>query len=80
MQHARSVAIPFAVACIGIASFTAMDAAMKGLSIAIGAYNATLWRTIAGTLLGGVLFVANRVPWPAPSTFACICCAAPSSR
>lgn len=69
MQHARSVAIPFAVACIGIASFTAMDAAMKGLSIAIGAYNATLWRTIAGTLLGGVLFVANRVPWPAPSTF-----------
>ena len=44
----RSVAIPFAVACIGIASFTLMDAFMKGLSIAIGAYNATLWRTGAG--------------------------------
>jgi S-adenosylmethionine uptake transporter len=57
------------VACIGIASFTLMDAVMKGLSLAIGAYNATLWRTVAGAVLGGVLFFANRLPFPAPSTF-----------
>ncbi|HWI86663.1 MAG TPA: EamA/RhaT family transporter, partial [Sphingomonas sp.] len=29
--------IAFAVACLGIASFSCMDAVMKGLSIAIGA-------------------------------------------
>lgn len=64
----RSVALPFAVACIGIASFTLMDAFMKGLSIAIGAYNATLWRTAAGAVLGGAIFLAHRHPWPALST------------
>jgi S-adenosylmethionine uptake transporter len=31
-----SAAIPFAVACVGIALFSAMDAAMKGLAIAWG--------------------------------------------
>jgi S-adenosylmethionine uptake transporter len=68
MTVSRSIAIPFAVACVGIASFTAMDAFMKGLSIALGAYNATLWRTIAGSLLGGVLFVGTRQRLPARST------------
>ena len=63
-----SAAIPFAVACIGIASFTLMDAYMKGLSIAIGAYNATLWRTGAGAVLGGAVFLAARHKLPAPST------------
>jgi S-adenosylmethionine uptake transporter len=64
----KSIALPFAVACIGIASFTLMDAYMKGLSLAIGAYNATLWRTVAGTLLGGAIFLVRRHPWPALST------------
>jgi S-adenosylmethionine uptake transporter len=68
MSQSRSYAIPFAAACLGIATFTAMDAAMKGLSISIGAYNATLWRTVAGSLLGGGLFFARRLPLPAPST------------
>lgn len=65
----RSVALPFTIACIGIASFTLMDAVMKGLSIAIGAYNATLWRTLAGAVLGGLLFFGRRLPFPALSTF-----------
>ncbi len=64
----RAVALPFAVACIGIASFTLMDAFMKGLSIAVGAYNATLWRTAAGAVLGGAIFLAARHPWPALGT------------
>ncbi len=64
----KSIALPFAVACVGIASFTLMDAYMKGLSLAIGAYNATLWRTVAGTLLGGAIFLVRRHPWPALST------------
>ena len=69
MTAERSIAIPFAVACLGIASFTAMDAAMKGLSIAIGAYNATLWRTVAGAVLGGIIFFAKGLPLPARDTF-----------
>jgi S-adenosylmethionine uptake transporter len=68
MPQSRSIAIPFAAACLGIATFTAMDAAMKGLSISIGAYNATLWRTVAGSVLGGMLFFARRLPLPALST------------
>ena len=55
----------FAVATLGIAVFSAMDAMMKGLSIEIGAYNAMLWRSIIGAAIGGILFVALRKPWPA---------------
>ncbi|HEV2569952.1 DMT family transporter [Sphingomonas sp.] len=64
----KSIAIPFAVACIGIASFTLMDAFMKGLSLSIGAYNATLWRTLAGAAMGGTIFLIRRHAWPAMST------------
>jgi len=42
--------VPFSVAAAGIATFSAMDAVMKGLSLSIGAYNALLWRTLAGAL------------------------------
>jgi S-adenosylmethionine uptake transporter len=68
MSASRSIALPFAAACLGIASYTAMDAVMKGLSLSIGAYNATLWRTIAGSLLGGALFFGRRLPLPPAST------------
>jgi S-adenosylmethionine uptake transporter len=44
-----------------------MDAAMKDLSIAMGAYNAVIWRNMLGSLLMGVLFVASRQPWPEKS-------------
>jgi S-adenosylmethionine uptake transporter len=60
----RSVAIPFAVACLGIALFAAMDATMKGVALAIGAYNAMLWRNMIGSTLAGALFVGRRTPWP----------------
>jgi S-adenosylmethionine uptake transporter len=56
--------VPFAVATAGIALFSAMDAVMKGLSLAIGAYNALLWRTMAGAIFGGILFVLRRQKWP----------------
>jgi S-adenosylmethionine uptake transporter len=56
--------VPFAVATAGIATFSAMDAVMKGLSLAIGAYNALLWRTLAGALFGGTIFVLRRMKWP----------------
>ena len=61
-----SILIPFAVAAAGIALFSAMDAVMKGLSLAIGVYNALFWRTLAGTLFGGAVFLAARMAWPGP--------------
>ena len=59
-----STALAFGVATLGIALFSVMDAVMKGLSLEIGAYNALLWRTLAGSLLGAAFFFGNRSPWP----------------
>lgn len=57
---------PFLVACLGIALFSVMDGVMKGLSIALGAYNAMLWRQVAGFGLGGTVFLLTRSRWPSP--------------
>lgn len=56
--------IPFAVATLGIALFSAMDAVMKGLSLAIGAYNAVFWRMLLGLVMSGVLYSFARAPRP----------------
>ena len=61
-----STATAFGVASLGIAAFSAMDALMKGLSVEMGAYNALLWRTLAGAVIGGAVFFARRSPWPGP--------------
>src|SRR3546814_12941764 len=63
-----SPVLPFLVACAGIATYSAMDVLMKGLSIDIGAYNAVLWRTGAGTLLSGLLYFASRPKWSGRAT------------
>jgi S-adenosylmethionine uptake transporter len=68
MSRGNSSSIPFAIATLGIAIFSLMDVLMKGLSIAIGAYNAMLWRLMAGTVLGAALFLVRRSPWPQKST------------
>ncbi|MBY0520079.1 MAG: DMT family transporter [Sphingomonas sp.] len=54
----------FAVASVGIATYSVMDALMKGLSIQSGAYSAVLWRSVAGVLLLGTDFVARRRALP----------------
>ena len=59
-----SVALPFAAACLGIALFSCMDAAMKGLSIAMGAYNAMLWRVAIGAVIAAIPYAARRKAWP----------------
>jgi S-adenosylmethionine uptake transporter len=64
MSAARPLAIPFAVCCAGVALFSVMDAAMKGLSLSIGLYNALLWRAITGTILGLALMLLTRQRWP----------------
>jgi S-adenosylmethionine uptake transporter len=58
--------IPIAVAALAIGAFSTMDALMKGLSLAIGPYNALLWRTLMGAAIAGLVFLARRSPWPAP--------------
>lgn len=63
-----SPVIPFLIACAGIATFSAMDVLMKGLSISLGAYNAVLWRTGTGTLVAGALWFAGRPQWPDRAT------------
>ena len=60
-----SPAIAFAVAAAGVGTFSLMDAAMKDLSLSVGAFNAVLWRNLAGTLIAGMLFVATGQGWPA---------------
>jgi len=63
-KTAKSAAMAFPVACLGIATFAGMDVLMKGLSIEMGAYNAMLWRTCISLLLATVLFVLTRQRWP----------------
>ena len=63
-----SPVVPFLIACAGIATFSAMDVLMKGLSIEIGAYNAVLWRTGTGTLVAGLIYFASRPKWPDKAT------------
>jgi S-adenosylmethionine uptake transporter len=57
--------IPVGVAALAIALFSTMDALMKGLALDLGAYNALVWRTLAGALLGGLVFLLRRKSWPA---------------
>lgn len=54
----------FAVAALGIFSYSIMDAIMKSLSIANGAYSAVLWRSVAGAVLTGVVFLWRGHGWP----------------
>ena len=56
--------VAFGVASAGIAFFSLMDAAMKVLSINMGAYNAVLWRNLIGAAVSGIVFLALRRPWP----------------
>lgn len=57
-------ALPFLVACARVAVFSMMDAAMKSLTIALGTYNAVLWRNLVGSAIGGSAFVLGKSAWP----------------
>lgn len=59
MKAPRLQAAPlaFAVGTLGIALFSIMDALMKGMTLAMGVYNALLWRFLAIFLLTGVVYL-----------------------
>lgn len=48
--------IAFLVGMAGIATFSAMDAVMKLLVLAIGTYTTLFWRSLAGVIMTGTLF------------------------
>ena len=60
----HSPAIAFSVGVLGIALFSAMDAVMKGLVLAIGAYTTMFWRNLVGIGMSGVLYLPKRRGWP----------------
>lgn len=68
MSHSRHLtpALALAVAAAGIGLFSIMDAFMKSLSLAIGVYNALLWRTGTATIFGGIAWVWSGAERPTP--------------
>ena len=64
----KSRIAPVLAAAIGIALFTLMDAVMKGLSLAIGAYCAMVWRTSVGVVTAGAVLGVQGFRWPDPET------------
>ncbi|MBB5711757.1 DMT family transporter [Sphingomonas xinjiangensis] len=64
MTPGNRVAAAFAAACAGIALYAVMDAVMKGLSLAMGAYVALFWRLVVGAGIMTPLFILSkpRVP------------------
>ncbi|MBN8808468.1 MAG: DMT family transporter [Sphingomonas sp.] len=63
-RPAPSQPVVFAVAVLGIAIFSSMDAVMKGLVRQIGAIDTLFWRTLAGIVLTGLLYLPRRRGWP----------------
>ncbi|WP_299322098.1 DMT family transporter [Parasphingopyxis sp.] len=55
-----SILLPALAVLAGLAFFSAMDAVMKDLSIALGAYNAVLWRYAAGVVLVSAIYFSRR--------------------
>ena len=49
----------FLVGTLGIATFSGMDAVMKGLVLALGTYATMFWRMLAGVVMSGALFAAR---------------------
>lgn len=58
----------FAVAVFGIATFSIMDVLMKGLVIAIGVYDALLWRMLISIVPTTAIFLLARRRWPGRAT------------
>jgi S-adenosylmethionine uptake transporter len=63
-RRSSSIAIPFAVATLGIALFSAMDAVMKALVIALGIFAVSVWRSLLNLALTSALYLPRRLPWP----------------
>jgi S-adenosylmethionine uptake transporter len=56
--------VAVALACGAMGLLSLMDVVMKLLVLDIGVYNSMLWRGLAGSLMGGMLFLWFRPAWP----------------
>ena len=68
MRPPSSTLAAYGAATVGIATFSAMDVVMKGLTIAVGIFAAFLYRSLAGVALSGTLFAILRPGWPDAKT------------
>ncbi|MCD2324500.1 DMT family transporter [Sphingomonas sp. IC-56] len=64
MTAGNRVAAAFAAACAGIALYSVMDAVMKGLSLAMGAYVALFWRLVVGAGIMTPLYALSKPRLP----------------
>lgn len=60
------ILLPVLMVLTGLAFFSAMDAVMKGMSVALGAYNAVFWRYLVGVVIAAILFFARKPKRPTP--------------
>jgi len=67
-RTAPSPALVFGAAVLGIAIFSSMDAVMKVLVLQLGAFTTLFWRTLAGILFTGAIYLPTRKTWPSRST------------
>ena len=65
-MHGRHRFLPFAAALLGIALFSAMDAFMKGATLAVGAYSAMMVRSLFGAGVMLPLWRARGGTMPGP--------------
>jgi S-adenosylmethionine uptake transporter len=56
--------MPFLAVIAGMATFSLMDAVMKTASLAVGAYNAMLWRSAVGLVIMAPVWLGSGGSWP----------------
>ena len=61
------LSVAFVAAALGIATYSGMDVAMKGLALQVGAYNAMFWRSLITIVLAGSLYWWRKPVWPVRS-------------
>ena len=61
------LSVAFVAAALGIATYSGMDVAMKGLALQVGAYNAMFWRSLITIVLAGSLYWWRKPMWPTRS-------------
>ena len=64
VQHRHYHLLPFVAVAAGIASFSVMDALMKGASLAVGAYSAMLFRSLISAVVMLPVWLLGREAWP----------------
>ena len=68
LQHQlKPLSVAFVAAALGIATYSGMDVAMKGLALQVGAYNAMFWRSLITVVLAGSLYWWRKPVWPSRS-------------